>query len=98
MDPRGRALGGYLQTSLRVFGRARVGLRFDELHRQLDDARAERVFRTLSPMLEYDIVPRVRLQATYEWRWLDAPEGTADAKTIARAMGDRAALQATVIF
>jgi hypothetical protein len=98
MDPHGRALGGYLQTSLRVFRRARVGLRYDELHRQLDDARAERVFRTLSPMLEYDVVPRVRLQATYEWRWLDAPEGTADAKSIARAMGDRAALQATVIF
>lgn len=39
-----------------------------------------------------------RLQATYERRWMIAPEGTANAKTIASAMGDRAAVQATVIY
>ena len=49
-------------------------------------------------MLEYDPVQRVRVQASYERRWLSAPGGTEDAKTIARAMGDRVALQVTVIF
>lgn len=98
MDPHGRALGGYVQARVRVLDRALVGVRYSELHRQIDDARAKRVFRSLSPMIEYDPVPRVRLQATYERRWLSAPDGTADAKAIASAMGDRVALQATVIF
>ena len=98
IDPFGRALGGYVQARLRLFDKARVGLRYDELHRRFDDARAERVFRTLAPMLEYDPVQRVRVQASYERRWLSAPGGTEDAKTIARAMGDRVALQVTVIF
>jgi len=40
----------------------------------------------------------VRLQASYERRWMVAPDGTPDAKTVARAMGDRAAVQVTLIF
>ncbi len=98
IDPYGRAIGAYVQARVRLFDKARIGLRYEELHRQIDDARAERVFRTLAPMLEYDVVPRVRLQASYERRWMTAPGGTDDAKTIARAMGDRVAVQATVIF
>lgn len=98
VDPRARAVGGYLQARVRIFGEARLGLRYEELHRQIDDVRAERVFRTLAPMIEYDVVPRVRLQGTYERRWLSAPGGSADAKALSRAMGDRIAVQATVIF
>lgn len=98
LDAHGRAIGGYVQASVRLFGHALVGLRYDELHRQLGDARAERTFRNLSPTLGYDVVPRVRLQATYERRWMVAPDGTPDAKTVARAMGDRAAVQVTLIF
>jgi hypothetical protein len=98
MDPYARAIGAYVQARMRVFDKALVGLRYEELHRGIDEPRQLRVFRTLSPMLEYDIVPRVRLQATYERRWLSAPDGSADAKTIAATMGDRASLQATVIF
>lgn len=98
IDPVGHALGGYVQARLRLFEKGRVGLRYEELHRRTDDARAERVFRTLAPMLEYDVVPNVRLQTSYERRWLFAPGATRDAKTIASAMGDRVAVQATVIF
>lgn len=98
MDAHGRALGGYVQARVRVFGHALVGLRYEELHRGLDTPPSRRVFRTLAPMLEYDPVKNVRLQATYERRWMSAPDGTADAKTIAASMGDRASLQATVIF
>jgi hypothetical protein len=98
VDPHGRGIGGYVQARVRLFDRARIGLRYDELHRQIDDPRALRVFRTLAPMLEYDVVPHVRIQAEYDRRWMSAPDGTADAKAIARAMGDRVAMQATVIF
>jgi hypothetical protein len=98
LDPQGRALGGSVQARLRVLGRASVGLRYEELHRQIDDPRALRVFRTLAPALEYDVVPRVRIQATYERRWLAAPDGAPDAKAIARTMGDRLAAQITVVF
>jgi len=98
VDMRGRAIGGYLQARARVFDGTYVGLRYEELHRQIDDTRAERVFRTLSPMLEYDPIARVRIQATYERRWMSAPNGTSDAKLIADAMGDRVAAQVTVVF
>lgn len=98
IDPIGRALGGYVQARVRFFDRLRVGLRYEELHRRFDEPRAERVARTLAPMLEVDVVPNVRVQATYEKRWASAPSGTADAKEIARAMGDRVALQVTAFF
>ncbi|MBX3229212.1 MAG: hypothetical protein KIT84_18680 [Labilithrix sp.] len=71
-----RAIGGTVQARARVFGRARVGLRYD----------AVRASKSLAPMLEYDVVPRVRLQATYEKRWLSLPDG------------DRLGAQVTVIF
>ncbi len=94
----GRALGFYAQTRVRVLGRFLVGVRYEELRRQLDDRAALRIFRGLTPMIEYDIVPRARLQLTYERRWFSAPHGAADALTIARAAGDRAAAQLTVVF
>ena len=98
VDMHGRAMGGYLQARVRVFDKAYAGLRYEELHRQIDDTRAERIFRTLAPMLEYAPVPRVRIQATYERRWMSAPNGASDAKLIADAMGDRLAAQVTVVF
>jgi hypothetical protein len=94
----GRAVGGYVQARVRMFGHLLAGARYDELHRDVDDDKALRVFRTLTPMLEYDVVPHVRLQANYEMRWLLAPHGSADAKTFANAMGDRFLVQATAAF
>lgn len=94
----GRALGFYAQGRVRVLGRFLVGVRYEELRRQLDDRAALRVYRGLSPLIEYDVVPRARLQLTYDHRWFSAPHGSADAQTIARAAGDRAAAQVTVVF
>lgn len=94
----GRAIGGYAQARLRVAGDVLIGARYDELHRQIEDAPALRVFRSLTPMVELDLGPRVRLQATYEHRWLTAPHGSDDARAIARAVAGRFAAQATVIF
>lgn len=94
----GRAVGLYAQARVRVLGRFLLGMRYEELRRQIDDRAALRVFRGLSPMIEYDIVPRARLQLTYDRRWFSAPHGSADAQTIARAAGDRAAAQLTVVF
>lgn len=96
--PHGRAVGGYVQARVRLFGKLLVGARYDELHRQIEDAPALRVFRSLTPMLEYDVVPRVRLQATYEHRWLTAPHGSEDARAIVEAVAGRIAGQATVVF
>ncbi|OJY22953.1 MAG: hypothetical protein BGO98_33530 [Myxococcales bacterium 68-20] len=98
VDTFGRGIGGYVQARVRLFGNARVGARYDELRRGLDEPSATRVSRSFTPMLEYDIVPRVRLQATYEKRWLFAPSATRDTKTIARSMGDRVDAQVTVSF
>lgn len=98
VDVTGRAIGGYVQARLRVARRALVGLRYDELDRSVDDPKAKRIARSLTPMLEYDVTPRVRLQATYEKRWLFAPTASADTKTIARTIGDRVDAQVTVIF
>lgn len=96
--PTGRAVGGYLQARVRVLPRLRLGLRYDELHRQIEDDAALRVFRSLTPMVEYDVVPRVRLQATYEHRFIDAPHGSADARAIVASAAGRAAAQVTVVF
>lgn len=98
VSPTGRALGGYVQARVRLTKHLLAGLRYDELIRDLDDPRARRIFRGLAPMIEVAPHPRVRLQANYERRWLSAPDAPPDAQTIARAMGDRVAVQATVIF
>lgn len=96
--PRARALGGYVQARVRVERHTTIGLRFDALDRAPDDAKAERVSRALAPMAEYDITPRIRLQAMYEKRWLFAPGADADTKRIASTIGDRLAAQVTVAF
>jgi outer membrane receptor protein involved in Fe transport len=94
----GQALGLYVQARVRLVGRLLVGVRYDQLHRQTDDRVALRVFRGVTPMLEYDVVPRARLQLSYEHRWFSAPNASADAQTIADAAGARLAAQVTVIF
>lgn len=96
--PTGRAVAAYVQARIRLFGKLLAGVRYDELHRQIDDAPALRVFRSITPMIEYDLVPRVRLQATYEHRWLSAPHGSDDARAIADATAGRVGVQATVVF
>lgn len=98
VDRLGRAIGGYVQARLRVLERGRVGVRYDTLDRTQGDAKNERVSRSLSPMVEYDVTPRVRVQLNYEKRWLSAPAASADTKTIAATMGDRLSAQVTAIF
>ncbi|MBS2011594.1 MAG: hypothetical protein JST00_01675 [Deltaproteobacteria bacterium] len=98
VDATGRALGAYVQARVRVLERILVGLRYDVLDRSMDVPSAERVSRSLTPMLEVDVVPRLRIQATYEKRWLAAPSGSPDSKTIASTIGDRLDAQVTLIF
>ncbi len=96
--PEGRALGGYVQARVRLFKKLLLGLRYDELHRQLDGGPALRVMRTLTPALEWDFTPRAKLMLNYERRWLAAPEGSEDARRIAETIADRVLAQATVAF
>ncbi len=96
--PEGRALGGYVQARVRLFGRLLVALRYDQLHRQLDQGPALRVLRTLTPALEWDFTPRAKLMLNYEKRWLGAPHANADAQRIVETVADRVLLQATVTF
>lgn len=98
VDPQARAVGYVVQARVRFLKRLSVGLRYDELHRSIDDPKARRIFRDLSPMVEYDVVPRVRLQATYERRWLFAFDASSDTKRIVDAMGDRVSVQAVALF
>lgn len=96
--PEGRALGGYVQARVRLFGKLLVGGRYEELHRQLGQGPALRVLRTITAAVEWDFTPRAKLMLNYEKRLLDAPEGSADARRIADTMADRIVAQATVVF
>ena len=98
VSPHGRAVGAYLSARVRLFGHLLTGVRYDELHRDLDDQKALRIFRSVTPMVEYEINPRIKLMANYEARWLLAPHGTPDAKNLADTMGDRVLAQVTAIF
>ena len=55
-----------------------------------------RVLRALTSSVELRITRKVRVLANYEARWLTAPDGSEDAKTIARTMGHRVLAQVTV--
>lgn len=96
--PEGRALGGYAQARVRLFGKLLVGLRYDELHRQLGQGPALRVLRTLTPAVEWDFTPKAKLMLNYEKRWLGAPDASEDAQRIAETIADRVLVQATVTF
>jgi len=96
--PDGRALGGYAQARVRLFGKLLLGLRYDELHRQLGQGPALRVLRTLTPAIEWDFTPKAKLMFNYEKRWLGAPDGSEDAQRIAETIADRVLVQATVTF
>lgn len=93
----GQALGGYAYVHYErgMFG---GGVRYDELWRRYDSPADLRVFRTVTLDAQVEITPRARLMLDYELRWLAAPEGSADAQTIAASMGDRVSLQAGVVF
>jgi hypothetical protein len=98
VDPHGEAVAAYVQARVRVLSRVLVGLRYEELHKSLESDQKLRVTRALSPMVEVDLGRQTRLQATYDARWVSAPHGSEDAKTIAEATGDRVAVQATAFF
>ena len=59
---------------------------------------AERIFQTVTGGVEYDPVPKLRLQANYEWRTVEAPGASGDALVLAEAMGDRVTVQVTARF
>lgn len=93
----GRALGGYALVH-REWDHVGGGLRYDELRRSIESDPDLRVFRTLTADLQLAASPRARLMLDYEWRWMAAPHGSADAVALAGTLGDRVSLQATAVF
>jgi hypothetical protein len=93
----GLAIGGYGFVHYQP-GLLGGGLRYDELRRRTDSDADLRVFRTVTADLQLEITPRIRLLADYEKRWLLAPDGSEDARTIASTMGDRVSVQAGAVF
>ena len=93
----GRALGGYGYVH---YERRRLGggLRYDTLRRNLDAPADLRVYQTATADLQLELAPRARLLLDYELRFLDAPDGSPDARAIADTMGDRLSAQANVVF
>jgi hypothetical protein len=87
--PYGEALGAYGQARVKLFGHFLIGLRYEELHRWTQVPSELRIFRTLTPGLEVQITPKIRLMVNYEKRWIEAPHGSADAKRIVETVGDR---------
>ena len=98
MAPNGRALGVVAFARVRLGGHVLLKLRYDELHRQTESAPDTRIFRTLTPALEVQVTPKMRLMLDYERRWILAPDATADAKRIVDTAGDRVMLQASVFL
>ena len=96
--PSGSALGFVAFGRVRIAKYLLVKLRYDELHRQTESDPETRVFRTLTPALEAQITPKMRLMLDYERRWIVAPDGTADAKRIVDTAGDRVLLQASLFL
>ena len=95
--PEGRALGGYGYVHFERGGFG-GGLRYDTLRRNLDAPADLRVYQTATADLQFELAPRARLMLDYELRFLDAPEGSADARAIADTTGDRVSAQANVVF
>lgn len=94
----GKALGYNAQVSYQVLSWFSIHARYEELHRQLGEGAAFRLFRTLTPGIEFNPHPKVRLVANADFRWLHAPSGNADAKRIVETMGPRFTAQATLNF
>ena len=95
--PEGRALGGYGFVHYEHAG-VGAGLRYDALRRNYDAPSDLRVYQTATADVQYAFSPRARLMLDYELRFLDAPEGSAEARAIAATMGDRVSAQANVVF
>lgn len=98
VSPDGKALGYYTQVSLQALSWLVLHGRFDDTYRQFNDPAAQRIFRTLTPGVEFIPHAKVRLMANADFRWLLAPGANADAKRIASGIGPRLTVQATVIF
>lgn len=98
VTPNGRALGFVAFARVRLGEHVLLKLRYDELHRNTESAPDTRVFRTLTPAIEAQITPKMRLMLDYERHWILAPDGTADAKRIVDTAGDRVLLQASVFL
>lgn len=73
-------------------------VRGDLLDRDTQDPAALRTFRTLTLGVDAVAAKRVRVQVDYAFRRADAPQGSPDARRIARATGDRVAAQLGVVF
>lgn len=101
--PDGEGWGAVIQGGGRIrlgdrAGRLGLKARYDRYMQQTENTEALRVFQTTTFGVELDPVQKLRLQANYELRRLDAPNGSADAKAIAESMGDRVTVQATARF
>ena len=101
--PDGEAWGAVVQAGVRLRpggGETELGFkaRHDAYHQQTELSEALRIFRTTTLGVELRPVKRLRLQANYELRRLEAPDGSPDAQAIAESMGDRVVLQATARF
>lgn len=94
--PHGEALGGYAQGRVKLLGHFLLGVRYEELHRWTSVPAELRIFRTLTPSLEVQITPKIRLMVNYEKRWIEAPHGSADARRIVETVGDRLIAQVGV--
>lgn len=96
--PNGRALGFVAFARVRLAGHVLLKMRYDELHRNTESAPDTRVFRTLTPAIEAQITPKMRLMLDYERHWILAPDASADAKRIVDTAGDRVLLQASLFL
>lgn len=78
----------------------RLGLsaRYDRYLQQTESPEDLRIFQTTTLGVELDPAKALRLQANYELRHLDAPDGSEVAQAIAASMGDRVTVQATARF
>lgn len=94
----GHARGFVVQASYRVFPQWEANARYDQLDRAWDVAAARRILRTTALGAQFIVHPRLRVLANYEFRGIDAKDAKGDAKLIAEALADRAALQAVVVF
>lgn len=97
VSAQGEAVGGYAYVHFER-GIAGGGLRYDQLHRRYDSPADLRVFRTATADAQCELTPKVRLMLDYEFRWLGAPAGSADAVAIGKTIGDRVSLQAGAVF
>lgn len=94
----GHARAFAVQGSYRFLPQWEANARFDQLDRAWDVPEARRIFRTTTLGAQFVAHPRLRVLVNYEFRTIDAQDAAGDAKLIAEALADRAAVQAVVVF